>query len=311
MSIPDFQSLMLPVLEACAAGPLKSAELRHDLASTLGLTSAELEERLPSGRQAIFHNRVAWALSHLKMAGLLDRVGRGTYQLAEEGRRALSEKPARIDLKFLERYPQYLERRQGTVASEGAPLIIPGTSALPSAPLPTPDELIATSYAALLSALQDEVLARLRAVSPADFESIIIDLLVALGYGGGRSEMGQAIGGSGDSGIDGLIKEDALGLDVVYVQAKRYAAAYSVSRPEVQSFAGSLDGVGATKGLFFTTSAFTSGAREFAAKISKRIILVDGKEMARLMVQHDVGVRAGTTFVLKKIDEDYFQSDAD
>jgi restriction system protein len=206
-------------------------------------------------------------------------------------------------MRFLESYPAYVEWRQRSAAGRGgdvgASLEAPDTAR-------TPEEQIAASHTALTAALEGDLLDRVREASPSFFESLIIDLLIAMGYGGGRAEMGQAIGRAGDGGIDGIIKEDALGLDIVYVQAKRYAAQNSVGRGEVQSFAGSLDGVGATKGIFVTTSTFRQGAREYVERIAKRIVLVDGAELARLMVEHKVGVRTRTTYELKKVDEDYF-----
>jgi restriction system protein len=207
-------------------------------------------------------------------------------------------------MKYLDRYPAYVGWRRGSRSDEVA--AISTSTANQEIQSATPEELIESNYQALTRALEGELLERVRTVDASDFESIIIDLLIAMGYGGGKSEMGRAIGRSGDGGIDGIIREDPLGLDIVYVQAKRYAEGNTIGRPEIQGFAGSLDGVGATKGLFFTTSSFTSGATEYVARISKRIILVDGAELARLMVVYGVGVRPSTSYVIKRIDEDYF-----
>ncbi len=297
---------MLPVLRTVADGELSASETRERVADELGLSESDLAEMLPSGRAPTFANRVAWATFFMQRAGLLERPRRGVYRITEEGRRVLGEPPERIDMRFLERYPGYVEWRR---RSAGAAV---RDAQLPSGALPltdtgaTPEEQIERSHTALVAALETDLLDRVREKPPDFFEKLIVDLLIAMGYGGGREEMGKAVGRAGDAGIDGIIKEDALGLDAVYVQAKRYAADNPVGRAEVQGFAGSLDGVGVTKGIFFTTSAFTRGAREFVERISKRIVLVDGTELARLMVGHGVAVRTRQTFEIKTVDEDYF-----
>jgi restriction system protein len=305
MPVPGFQSLMLPVLRSVKDGELSASEMRERIAGDLGLSESDLAEMLPSGRQTTFANRVAWANIFLQRAGLLEKVARGVYRISQEGRRVLGEAPERIDMRFLERYPAYVEWRRRSVAGAVRDADVPASLPLADDGA-TPEEQIERSHTALVAALEGDLLDRVREKPPAFFERLIIDLLVKMGYGGGRAEMGKAVGRAGDAGIDGVIKEDALGLDVVYVQAKRYAADNCVGRSEVQSFAGSLDGFGATKGIFFTTSSFSRGAREFVERISKRIILVDGAELARLMVDHGVAVRARQTFEIKTIDEDYF-----
>jgi restriction system protein len=303
MAVPDFQSLMLPVLHAAADGEISAADLRERVATSVRLSESDLAEMLPSGRQTTFANRTAWANVFLQRAGLLEKARRGVYRISDEGRRVLAEPPERIDMRFLERYPAYVEWRQRSAAGRGGAI-----AAISEAPdtARTPEEQMAASNAALTAALEGDLLDRVREASPGFFESLIVDLLIAMGYGGGRAEMGQAIGRAGDGGIDGIIKEDALGLDIVYVQAKRYAAQNSVGRGEVQSFAGSLDGVGATKGIFVTTSSFSQGAWEYVERIAKKIVLVDGTELARLMVRYGVGVRTRSVYELKKVDEDYF-----
>jgi restriction system protein len=290
-------------LRAVADRDISAADLRGRVAAELRLTETDLAEMLPSGRQTTFANRTAWANIFLQRAGLLEKVSRGVYRITDEGRKALVEPPERIDMRFLERYPAYVEWRQRSAAGSGERVAPPVADALATR---TPEEQIDASFKSLGAALEDDLLERVREMSPAFFERLIIDLLIAMGYGGGRAEMGQAIGRAGDGGIDGMIKEDALGLDSVYVQAKRYADGNTVGRSEVQSFAGSLDGVGATKGIFFGTSTFSQGARDYVGRISKRLVLIDGAELARLMVQHNVGVRTRTTYEVKKIDEDYF-----
>jgi len=244
MAVPDFQSLMLPVLRAAADRDISAADLRSRIAAELRLTEADLAEMLPSGRQTTFANRTAWANVFLQRARLLEKVSRGIYRITDEGRKVLVEQPERIDMRFLERYPAYVEWRQRSV---GVKRVEGEQGAGPPAEDQTPEEQIEASHSSLTAALQSDLLDRVREMSPAFFERLIVDLLIAMGYGGGRAEMGQAIGRSGDGGIDGMIKEDALGLDIVYVQAKRYADGNTVGRSEVQSFAGSLDGGGRPK----------------------------------------------------------------
>lgn len=295
---------MLPVLLAARDGEITAPDLRRRVARDLGLSDTDLAEMLPSGRQTTFANRTAWANIFMQRAGLLEKAGRGVYRITAEGHRLLTERPERIDMRFLERYPAYTEWRQRSASGGTIPRSV--AAVCPDDAAQTPEEQLDTSFKSLNAALEGDLIDRVRELSPAFFERLIVDLLIAMGYGGGRSEMGQAIGGAGDGGIDGIIKEDALGLDIVYVQAKRYAPHNSVGRGEVQGFAGSLDGVGATKGIFVTTSIFSQGAREYVQRIAKRIVLVDGAELARLMVQYDIGVRTRTVYNLKKVDEDYF-----
>ena len=306
MAVPDFQTLMLPVLRATADGEISARDLRARLAEEFELSESDLAEMLPSGRAPTFANRVAWANFSLQRAKLIEKVGRGVYVASKEGRSLLDNPPDRIDMRFLERYPAYVEWRQRSRSGRAKKGDEERTTADTSNDATTPEEQIAASHASLVEALRADLIDRVRELSPAFFERLIVDLLIAMGYGGGREDMGRAIGRGGDGGIDGIIKEDALGLDIVYIQAKRYGGDSTVGRPEVQSFAGSLDGVGATKGIFVTTSSFSKGALEFAERIAKRIILLDGDELARLMVRHGVGVRIRTTYDIKTVDEDYF-----
>ena len=306
MPVPDFQSLMLPVLRAAANGEISSADLRDAVARELGLSERDLAEMLPSRRQTTFVNRTSWANVFMQRAGLIEKVRRGLYRISQEGRNALATNPSRIDMHFLEEYPSYVEWRRRSVAGAESPEEPTDTTQLSEGAVATPEEQIERSHRALMSALESDVLDRVLELPPAFFETLIVDLLIAMGYGGGQAEMGKAVGKASDGGIDGIVKEDALGLDVVYMQAKRYGRDNSVGRKEVQSFAGSLDGHRANKGIFFTTSSFTAGAAEFAERVTKRIILIDGSELARLMVRHNVGVRTLTTYEIKKVDEDYF-----
>ena len=242
----------------------------------------------------------------MSKAGLVESTRRGHFRITARGQSLLATLPKKITKATLVQFAEYRAWWEQSKSADKDGTASAPTAASDDGDTATPEERIEASHAALTGALRAEVLERVLEVSPAFFENLIIDLLVALGYGGGRADMGKAIGKSGDGGIDGIIKEDALGLDIVYIQAKRYSRDHSVGRPDVQSFAGSLDGVGATKGVFVTTSTFAKPAREFVDRISKRIVLIDGDELARLMIQHNVGVRVRNMYEVKKIDEDYF-----
>jgi restriction system protein len=222
------------------------------------------------------------------------------------GNQTLAEKPSKIDMTFLERFPSYVEWRRRSAAPGLVKLDRKNGAPQSAEASETPEEQLGRSYQTLASALEADLLDRMREMSPIFFERLVIDLLGELGYGGGQPERGKAIGGPGDAGLDGVINEDALGLDRVYVQAKRYGAGGTVGRPEVQAFSGSLDGVSATKGILITTGSISPAAREYASRIAKRIILIDGMELARLMVEYEVGVRVTETYKVKKIDENYF-----
>ncbi len=306
MTVPDFQTLMLPVLQAVASKETTtSAELRERVAAAERLSPDDLAEMLPSGRQSTFANRVAWANVFLQRARLLEPVKRGTYRATARGKEVLREGPLRIDMKFLERFPEYLEwRRNERQVEEDDQTAATATTTNAITP---PQETIELAVQALDQHLRTALLARIRQLSPEAFERLILDLLVAMGYGGGRTEMARQTQRSGDDGIDGVIKEDALGLDLVLIQAKRYTPPNAVGRPEMQGFVGSLAGNGTAKGIFVTTSTFTSGAREYVARIPNRVILIDGEELARLMIRYDVGVRVTQTYAIKDIDENAFE----
>lgn len=309
MPVPDFQSLMLPVLKALAGGAeTPISEVRARVAASEGLTSDDLQELVPSGRQPVFNNRVAWAVVHLGLAGLVERVLRGVWRLAADGEKLLAAPPPRIDLKYLRNYPAYVEWRAG-VRSPGptgddSPALPPGGS------VATPEEALIRAAQELRGALEADVLDRVREASPQFLEQLVVDLLLAMGYGGGDAAMGRVTGRSGDGGIDGTIREDALGLDEVYVQAKKYAPENTVGEGALRNFAGAIDAAGTSKGVFVTTASFTQAARDYVAKSPKRIKLIDGKELARLMVQYDIGVRRKEPpYEIKRIDEDYFSSE--
>lgn len=306
MAVPDFQTLMLPVLQTVASEEtITSAELRERVAAAEGLSPDDLAEMLPSGRQSTFANRVAWANIFLQRARLLESVKRGTYRSTVRGQEVLREGPLRIDMKFLERFPEYLEwRRNERQVEEDEQTTATATT---KNTITSPQETIELAVQALDQDLRTALLARIRQLSPEAFERLILDLLVAMGYGGGRAEMARQTQRSNDDGIDGVIKEDALGLDLVLIQAKRYTPPNAVGRPEMQGFVGSLAGNGTSKGIFVTTSTFTSGARDYVARIPNRVILIDGEELARLMIRYDVGVRVTQTYAIKDIDENAFE----
>ncbi len=306
MTVPDFQTLMLPVLRAIGdAETSRPPEVRERVANYCRLSAEQLAERLPSGRQATFENRVAWANVYLQRAGLIETVKRGVYRITTRGRAVLEAPPDRIDRHFLRRFPEFTAWREREAATSENGSSDPSPAGV--AADQTPQEAIELAVQALDQELRVSLLARIRQLSPEAFERLILDLLVAMGYGGGRAEMARQTQRSNDDGIDGVIKEDALGLDLVLIQAKRYTPPNAVGRPEMQGFVGSLAGNGTAKGIFVTTSTFTLGARDYVARIPNRVILIDGEELARLMIEYSVGVRVTQTYAIKDIDENAFE----
>ena len=308
MPVPDFQTLMLPVLKALSAREeTRLSEVRKRVASAEGLTAEDLQELLPSGRQTVFANRVAWAVIYMHRAGLVERVRRGVYRLATQGQELLDQAPERIDLKLLQNYPAFAKWRSPRTDP-------PPSGASPAhiqdEPVSTPEEILDEVTRQLREALETEVLDRVRKAEPKFLERIVVHLLIAMGYGGGDTTMGHVIGRSGDGGIDGTIREDALGLDEVYLQAKKYAEGNTVGAGALRNFAGAIDAAGTNKGVFVTTASFTAKAREYVKLSPKRIILIDGEELARLMVAHGVGCRTRIRHEVKRIDEDYFDQEA-
>lgn len=299
---------MLPVLRLAAEGEQRVAGVVDRIADEFGLSLAEREEMLPSGRQRVFHNRIHWAKFYLNKAGLLASPARGCFTATEAGRTLLAGNPDRIDVKLLMQRPEFREFYKGGNDSEAEPGEIKDSAVIsdPGADVTTPEEQIETAYQAVQSALRADLLDRISQNSPSFFEKLIVDLLVAMGYGGSHKNAAAQLGRSGDGGVDGVINEDRLGLDRVYVQAKRYAVTNSVGRPDVQGFVGSLVGLGATKGVFVTTSIFSPQAREFVKHLSHRIILIDGRHLAELMIEHGVGVRVSRAIEFKRLDEDFF-----
>jgi len=303
MAIPDFQTVMLPVLEALANGQeWTMRELTDRLADQCGLTEQEREEVLPSGQQSIFSNRVAWAKTHLKHAGLLENPTRGRVRISDLGRKVLSERPQAINIKLLKRFPSYCEFIGKSQPKEEAEEVSATTTVLEEQR--TPLELIDASYKSLRQATTEEMVSRLKSCSPSFFESVVVRLLMAMGYGGVAGH-GTVTGKSGDAGIDGVIKQDKLGLDVVSIQAKRWDG--PVGRPVVQGFVGSMDYIRARKGVIMTTSAFTKDAVDFVDRIEgKKVVLIDGDQLAGLMIEHGLGVITTKTYELKEVSNDFF-----
>jgi len=306
MPIPDYQTLMLPVLKLAADGKEhKFSEAVEELADKFGLTTEERNELLPSGSQAVFNNRVGWARSYLKQAGLLASPRRGFFTITRTGIELLAINPLQVDASTLERYPEFIEfKNRKKDKGEGETELI---SSSEQELILTPEDALASAYNKLSSALESEILGALKESSPSFFERVVVDLLVKMGYGGNRQDAGRALGKSGDGGIDGIINEDRLGLDVIYIQAKRWDGV--VGRPEIQKFAGALQGQRARKGVFITTSSFTKEAREYTAVIESKIILIDGEHLSKLMAEHNVGVSTVGQYEVKKLDSDYFDNE--
>jgi len=306
MAVPDYQSVMLPLLRFAAqkGNEITTSEAVEALAKELGLTEDDLKEMLPSGIQETFVNRVGWASTYMKKAGLLEATRRGFYKITDRGKDLLKKQPKTINVKLLKQYPEFLEfqKLKGTRRGEKVP-DSKGPSDLSKA---TPSEALEAAYENLRDELSDELLARLKKISPAFFERIVVELLVKMGYGGSRADAGKAIGRSGDGGIDGIIKEDKLGLDVVYIQAKRWDD-NAVGRPAVMQFAGALQAQRANKGIFITTTRFTDDARSYVSQIGSKIVLIDGEQLTSLMIEHDVGVSTVSLYPVKKVDSDYFE----
>ncbi len=302
MAIPDFQTIMLPLMEFAGDGQEHSLRETIDaLADQFGLTPDERKELLPSGRQEVFDNRVGWARTYLAKAGLLEKTRRSHYAISARGRGVLARNPDRIDVKFLRQFEEFraFQALKGT-RSDSRGVVSEGAADQEN----TPEESLESAYGRLRDALASEVLQQVKASSPSLFEKLVVELLLKMGYGGSRQDAGRAIGRSGDEGIDGIIKEDRLGLDIIYIQAKRWEAV--VGRPEVQKFAGALQGQRAKKGIMITTSTFSGEAREYVSKIDNKIVLIDGTQLADLMIDHNLGVSAMASYEVKKIDTDYF-----
>jgi restriction system protein len=299
MPIPDYQTLMLPLLRFLEDNKEHSLqEAVEHLSNEYRLSPEERQQLLPSGQQTIIRNRVGWARTYMKKAGLIDPVKRGYFRLSDKGKEALKKKPEKINVHFLEQFSEFVAFRELHNKPHEKPEIVPDVEQ-------TPEEALDGAYQRLREDLEAEILQQVKTVSPAFFERLVVELLVKMGYGGNLHDAGQAVGQSGDGGIDGIIKEDRLGLDVIYIQAKRWQG--TVGRPEIQKFAGVLQGHRAKKGVFITSSDFSREALEFAEKIDSRIVLMDGLQLVRFMVDNNVGVSNSRIFEVKKIDSDYFE----
>lgn len=297
---------MLPLLTIAADGQDHSVrDAIERLADQFALSQEDRQQLVPSGQQTTLANRISWARTYLKQAGLLETPRRGWFRITQRGRDVLATNPATIDYDFLEQFPEFLEfrvRRRERLELSASSVESIGTETR------TPEEEIEDAYARIRQRLADELLQSIRGCSPRFFEHLVVDIVVKMGYGGTFDDARQAVGGPGDEGIDGVIKEDRLGLDVVYLQAKRWER--PVGRPDVQKFAGALQGHRARKGIFITTSSFTSEAKEFVSHIDSNIVLIDGPALAQLMIDHDVGVTRVSVYELKRVDSDYFDQDS-
>lgn len=304
MPIPDYQTLMLPLLRLTGDGKEHSFRETVDaLAEEFALSDDERNELLPSGTAHVFGSRVGWARSYLKQAGLIVAPKRGIFRITAEGSALLAKNPAKIDNSLLNQYESFRAFRSRGKETEDTSK----TALVEAASIQTPEDAMAIAYQRVRKNLEAELLEQIKAASPAFFERLVVDLVVAMGYGGSRNDAGRAIGRSGDGGIDGIIKEDRLGLDVIYLQAKRWET--TVGSPEIQKFAGALQGQKASKGIFVTTSTYSREALEYVNKIAIKIILIDGDMLTALMVDHNVAVTKTGTYELKKIDSDYFDGE--
>lgn len=308
MGIPAYSDLMLPLLQFAGDGREHHISEAFDpIADYLGLSYEERNEFLPNANQSVFNYRLHWANTYLKKAGLLRSVSRGVFQITERGLDVLKMNPISIDRAFLLRFPEFEDfATNRSRSNKGQVEVAPSYSDSEQ----TPKELIHSVYQGLREELAEDLVEIILASSPAFFEKLVVDLLLAMGYGGSLENAGKTIGRSGDGGLDGYIQEDKLGLDTIYIQAKRWATDHVVGRPALQAFVGSLLGAGATKGVFITTSRFSKEASDYVRNIQNlKVILLDGQQLTQLMIEHNVGVGVEATYVVKKVDRDYFEAD--
>ncbi|MGI5059024.1 restriction endonuclease [Treponema pectinovorum] len=302
--IPDYQTLMLPVLKCVADGnEHKIKDIIEKLAEEFSLTEDELGIMIPSGTQSVFYNRVGWARTYLKKANLINSEAKGSIKITERGKEILKENPQRIDNKFLKQFDEFVEFRNKVNPKKEK--IDFETEYINQ----TPEELIDGAFQDFQKSLAEELLEKIRKVNPSFFERLVVALLVKMGYGGSIKDAGRAVGKSGDEGIDGIIKEDKLGLDVIYIQAKRWKENNIIGRPEIQKFVGALAGQGAKKGIFITASSFSKEALEYKPMNDTKVILIDGIELANLMIEYNLGVAPLHSYELKRIDSDYFDEE--
>lgn len=308
MAIPDYQFLMLPVLREAARGEVRIGAVVEALADGLSLSPEDRTALLPSGKQSVFSNRVHWAKSYLSKAGLVELTKRGHFKISPRGQEVLASNPIAIDNRFLNQFEEFREFRRRSDETDEAvspPQVVEGLSEQKE----TPDELMRSAHRQIETALAQDLLARVRNAPPAFFERLIVNLLLSMGYGGTSADKaGRTLGRSGDDGVDGVVDQDILGLDRVYIQAKRYGAGNNIGSGAIRDFFGSLDRHKANKGLFVTTSSFSPSARETADFLSKRIVLIDGNQLAELMIRQNIGCRIEETLAIKNIDEEFFES---
>jgi len=303
VAIPDYETCMLPLLRQLADGELHTMkDLTHKVADVFGLSDEDRQRMLPSGQQSYISNRVGWAKSYLKKAGLLENPTRGKVRITNAGQALLADPPSAINCEYLMRYPQFVQfwttMRLRTVVETEPAAVSSGDKDR------TPDEAIQSAYEDIRNALADDLIDQVMNCNSTFFERLVLDLLIAMGYGGALPESGTHLGKSHDGGIDGVINEDKLGLDMICVQAKRWKDC--VGRPAVQAFAGSMEAHRAKKGVFITTSTFSRDAKDFVDRIERKIVLIDGQQLAQLMIDYDVGVATSRSYTIKKIDSDYF-----
>lgn len=306
MPIPDFQSLMLPMLSLASDEKIHTlGDARAHLAAHFALTPEEVEELLPSGKQRRFDNRVAWAKVYLEQAGLLHSPKRGQFHITAEGKSFFAKKPEHISIAVLDQFEKFKVFRESSRA-------VKAEKSLPSASVPqdvveTPEESLEQAFESIQGELAASLLEQVKSCSPSFFEVLVVELLLKMGYGRNRAEAGKAIGKSGDEGIDGIISEDRLGLEAIYIQAKRWAG--TVGRPEIQKFVGALHGKRARKGVFITTGTFSADARDYVSHIDPRVVLIDGPQLAEYMIEHNLGVSVKEVYEVKKIDTDFFSEE--
>jgi restriction system protein len=304
MTIPDFQSIMLPLLQI--AGDEKEHSIHEfldRLVISFSLTEQERNEMLPSGKQTTFYNRVGWARTYLSKSGLLEMSRRSYYRITQRGKQVLKSNPPRIDMKFLEQYPEYIEFRERETGRRRPQAAEPEKQEVEAK---TPEEILEDAYQEIRDSLAQDLLTLVKQSPPAFFERLVVELLVKMGYGGSRREAARAVGQTGDEGVDGIIDEDRLGLDAIYIQAKKWDNV--VGRPEIQKFVGALMGKRARKGIFITTSSFSAEATAYVSNIDFKVVLIDGKRLADYMIDYDVGVTGATIYQLKRVDTDYFSN---
>ncbi|MEX2162298.1 MAG: restriction endonuclease [Anaerolineales bacterium] len=300
MAIPDFQSIMLPLLALTGDGQIHEIhDATNQLAEHFSLSEEEQAKLLPSGQQPVFYNRVGWARTYLKKAGLLEDPKRGCFKITERGNQVLARNPAKIDMGFLRQFPEYIEFREAVRDHEGE-IRDEDLGEL------TPEEALENAYQKIRTDLSESLIRYVTNSTPGFFEKLVVELLVKMGYGGSQRDAARVVGQSGDEGIDGIIDEDRLGLDSIYIQAKKWRKAAPIGRPEIQKFVGALQGKRAKKGIFITTARFSAEARDYVNSIDIKVVLIDGTRLAELMIDHGVGVTTSTTYELKDVDTDYF-----